>query len=162
MTFCDDNTTSPQRGALPFKDGSMDLVIDRHESFIPAEVSRVLKPSGHFITEQVGGVNYPELNATLSADASTTWAGWGLDEALRQVHDAGLVVTDSQQVRLEARFYDIGAIVYYLRAVPWQVPKFSVNRYYDRLRELDRIIRRDGELRVTFSQFLVHAIKLHT
>ena len=34
---------------------------------------------------------------------------------------------------VKTRFYDIGAIVYYLKAVPWQVDDFSVDKYYDQL-----------------------------
>lgn len=42
---------------LPFEDRSFDIVINRHESFDPAEVGRVLKKGGYFITQQVGGEN---------------------------------------------------------------------------------------------------------
>ena len=44
-------------GPLPFDDSSFDVVINRHGSFDPKEVYRVLKPGGLFITQQVGGMN---------------------------------------------------------------------------------------------------------
>jgi SAM-dependent methyltransferase len=164
-TFCDDNNNLvPQRGALPFRDDSMDLVIDRHESFIAVEISRILKPSGRFITQQVGGADHPdELKAALGvAEApspTTMMTRWDLKEAVRQIEDAGLVVTDAREAGLDAWFSDIGAVVYFLRAVPWRIPGFSVEKYRSGLSELDRTIRQDGKFRVNFSRFLVQATK---
>jgi len=158
-TYCDDNERLPQRGALPFRDDSIGLVIDRHESFIAKEVSRVLEPFGCFVTQQVGGENYPELNSALGVAEAPTRPGWNLREAVRQIEDAGLVVSDSREARLEAWFSDVGTVIYYLRAVPWQIPNFSVEKYRAKLRELDQTIRQDGRFRVTFPRFLVQATK---
>ena len=47
---------------LPFKDNSFDLIINRHESYFPKEIRRILKPNGCFITQQVGEQNNIELN----------------------------------------------------------------------------------------------------
>lgn len=159
QSWCDDNDRVPQRGGLPFRDGSIDVVIDRHESFIAGEVFRVLGPSGRFVTQQVGGTNYPELNRALGAEEPPASWGWGLEQAVRQVEESGLKVEDAREATLEAWFYDVGAVVYYLRAVPWQIPGFSLKRHQGRLRELDRAIRRDGPFRVTTPRFLVLAQK---
>ena len=51
------------RGSLPFPDESFPLVINRHESFYPAEVKRILQRGGSFITQQVGAAHYQELMA---------------------------------------------------------------------------------------------------
>src|SRR5215207_4818307 len=45
----------PEDGHLPFADGSFHLICNRHESYLPSEVARVLAPSGRFLTQQVGG-----------------------------------------------------------------------------------------------------------
>jgi len=161
QTYCDDNTRLPQRGALPFRDDSIGLVADRHESFIAKEVFRVLRPSGRFVTQQVGDSNFPELNRALGADEPPTSARWNLAAASEQLEAAGFTIADSRQARLEARFHDVGAVVSYLRAVPWQVPDFSVEGYRHRLLRLDAVIRRDGSFRVTFPRFLVQAVKPH-
>jgi hypothetical protein len=47
-----------------------------------------------------------------------------------------------EQLRVE--FFDVGAVVYFLRKVIWIVPGFSVARYRDTLRDLHEQIRRDG------------------
>ena len=51
---------------LPFGDGMFDIVIDRHESYSPAEVRRVLKQDGLFVTQQVGGSNNIKLSHRLA------------------------------------------------------------------------------------------------
>ena len=40
---------------MPFEDASFDLVLNHHEGYELAEVARLLKKSGFFITQQVGG-----------------------------------------------------------------------------------------------------------
>ena len=157
--YTDDNNVAPQGGGLPLRNLSIDLVIDRHESFIASEVFRVLKPLGRFVTQQVGSDNFPELNSMLGAEDHPAQNRWNLEEAVRQISEAGLEVTDSRKARLEARFVDVGAVVYYLKAIPWQIPDFGVERYRDRLLKIDRTIREGGPFKVTFPRFLVQAFK---
>jgi hypothetical protein len=63
---------------------------------------------------------------------------------------AGLEITDLRAERLRTVFYDVGAIIYFLRLVVWTVPDFSVEAYRDRLRELHHYIGRHGS-------FVAHA-----
>ena len=56
-------------------------------------------------------------------------------------------------------FYDIGAVVYFLRLVPWIVPGFTVARHRDALRALHQVIERDGAFETTASRTLVEATK---
>ena len=157
--LCDDNKAIPQRGALPFRDSSVDLVIDRHESFIASEVFRILRPLGLFVTQQVGESNYPELNIALGVRAQPASESWNLREAVRQIESAGLMVIDSREAKLEASFSDVGAVVNYLKAIPWQVPGFTTETYRERLKELDKKIRKNGPFKVTSRRFLVQAQK---
>jgi SAM-dependent methyltransferase len=157
QTYAEDNTVRPQSGALPFRTGTFDMVIDRHESFVAREVRRVLKRGGIFLTQQVGSPNLPELNEFLGAPKAE--AVWDLRVAKRQVEEAGLRVTASREARLESRFRDIGAVVFLLLAVPWQVEGFSVNDYLDKLRELHGLMVRTGSFRVTARRFYIRSIK---
>src|SRR5262245_6424796 len=43
--------------ALPFPDGSFELVVNRHTPYDPREVRRVLADGGTFVTQQVAGRN---------------------------------------------------------------------------------------------------------
>ncbi len=62
-------------------------------------------------------------------------------------------------VRPRTVFYDIGAVVYFLRLVPWIVPGFTVGKYRDPLRKLHDVIQRDGAFETTAARVLVDAEK---
>jgi hypothetical protein len=49
----------------------------------------------------------------------------------------------------------VGAIVYQLKAVPWQIPDFSVERYLDRLKAIHTKIQRDGYVDVLEHRFFI-------
>jgi SAM-dependent methyltransferase len=128
-----DNTApqDPGRAALPFRDATFDLVVNRHESFSPADVYRILRPGGVFVTEQVGSGG-GTLRDALGA-GTVVPPRWDLTEARRQIESAGLAVLDSGEALLEERCTDVGALVAYLRSVPWELPDFTVARYRERL-----------------------------
>jgi len=46
-----------------------------------------------------------------------------------QLQTAGLEITDTRVWSGWIEFTDVGAIVYYLKAVPWLVPRFSVETH---------------------------------
>lgn len=146
-------------GRLPLEDEAFDLVINRHESYDPAEVWRVLRPGGTFITQQVGGEDDLDLNRLLGADAEHPYAHWTAAYAARELRTAGFEVLDQREAFPFTRFYDIGAIVYYLKAVPWQIPDFSVERYRDQLRALHERITREGYVDIRNHRFLLIARK---
>lgn len=156
-TLADDNTVSPQTGALPFRTGSLDMVIDRHESFVATEVYRVLRKGGVFITQQAGTSNYPELKEFLghSEDEEV----WDLGAARRQISEAGLSVAEGREALLQAWFKDIGAVVYYLLAIPWEIEGFTIDAYSDKLRELHRDIGRKGTFTVTARRFYIRSVR---
>ncbi|HEV2120384.1 MAG TPA: SAM-dependent methyltransferase [Candidatus Bathyarchaeia archaeon] len=156
-TYSEDNTNRPQVGALPFRTESLDMIIDRHESFVPSEVYRVLKRGGIFLTQQAGSSNYPELNEFLGA--SNVEALWDLRVARQQISEAGLRVTAGREARLNSRFRDVGAVIFFLLAVPWQLEGFVVGRYLDKLRELHGLIVRTGSFRVTARRFYLRCVK---
>ena len=56
-------------------------------------------------------------------------------------------------------FADVGAIVYYLKAVPWLVPGFSIDSHLDRLLELQRRLERNEKLVFEAGKYLIEARK---
>jgi SAM-dependent methyltransferase len=156
-THADDNTARQQRGALPFRTESLDLVIDRHESFVAREVFRVLRKGGVFVTQQAGSSNFPELLEFLGS--SETEEVWDLEIARRQISEAGLSVSEGKEALIQGWFKDIGAVAYYLLAVPWEIEGFTVEAYSDRLRELHNHIKLNGSFRVTARRFFVRSVK---
>jgi hypothetical protein len=77
----------------------------------------------------------------------------------RAAENAGLVVHTMEVERPLTEFFDIGAVVYFLRLVPWIVPDFSVDKYREALRALHGGIQRDGAFATTASRMLIDARK---
>lgn len=158
QTYCDDNYVVPQRGPMPFRDEIFDVVINRHESFRATEVLRILKEGGVFLTQQVGSVLKRELTEFLGAAVPED--RWNLQVAGAQLTDAGFSIEGKGETVTPASFKDIGAVICYLRMAEWQIPDFSVQKYDDRLRELDRHIRQNDCFRTENRLFYLEARKV--
>jgi len=151
---------TPRRAspALPFGDAAFDVVIDRHESYLPAEVFRVLKPGGWFVTQQCGGTHHADLNDLLGLPRPR-YAAWGLARAEAQLRAVGFADIEGREAFGDTRVHDVGAIVYYLRALPWQAPRFRARDHLPALRTLHEQIIADGPLTIRSHHFLVEARK---
>jgi SAM-dependent methyltransferase len=55
------------------------------------------------------------------------------------------------------RFYDIGALLYYLKAIPWQVPKFKSENYIAELYQIHAMIQSKGYFDVQQHRFILKA-----
>ena len=136
-------------GRLAFRRSSIDVVINRHEAYAPDEVRAVLSPGGRFLTQQVGGENESEWSAWFGRPAEHAGLGWGRAEAVSQAEANGLEVLQSGEAFPRSSFADVGAVVYYLRLIPWFVPGFDPrDERGDRavLRSLHERIEADGPL----------------
>lgn len=143
--------------ALPFGDATFDLIINRHEYFDLRELYRILKPGARFITQQVGGENDVRLNELIEG-SKPDWH-WNLAVETKNLQDSGLAVVDAREAFPELRFHDIGAVVFYLKIVSWQIKDFSVEKYHDQLLNIHKMIERDGYLVVTTHRFLIEVVK---
>ncbi len=152
---------------LPLRPDVFDLVISRHpvETWW-GEIARVLRPGGTFLSQQVGSGTVSELREFITGPqpaASGPGTGGGgrrtPERARKAAADAGLIVTDLRAESLRAEFYDIGAVVYFLRKVIWNVPDFTVARYRDRLAALHERIQADGAFVSYAKRFLIEARK---
>lgn len=123
------------RGRLPFRDGAFDVVANRHEAFLAAEVARVLRPGAAFVTQQVDFHTYDDLYAALGVEPPAQEDSW-LPLAVDQVTAAGLVVERAEPGIETQAFGDVGALVWYLRAVSWSVPEFDLVRCEPALRRI--------------------------
>lgn len=150
---------------LPFEDNSFDLIINRHTSYDPHEVWRVLKSGCQFITQQVGDQTNRRLHELLGRTESNLYAGvpqkhaWNLEYATEELQKSGWRILTHMEEFYPTRYYDVGAIVYYLKAIPWTVPDFSVEKDFDRLVEVHHLIQHEGFVDVLFHQFLIVAEK---
>lgn len=111
-------------GILPLRDGSLNLVINRHESFRAKEVYRVLVPGGTFVTQQVDRRSHDDLYRLLGLVPPPGPSSW-LPLAVRQLTSAGFVVMMARAGEQVQHFGDVGAVAYYLKGVSWAIPGYG-------------------------------------
>lgn len=145
---------------LPFADEAFDLVCARHPATVWwAEIARVLRPGGVYFAQHVGPRSNAELYEFFLGPQPDVPHSRDPDVESRQAHVAGLDVTQMRTERLRVEFFDVGAIVFFLRKVIWTVPGFTVERYRGQLRELHRHIEAHGSFIAHSSRVLVEATK---
>jgi len=149
----------PEGDPLPFDHESFDLVGSRHPTVNNwSEIHRVLKPDGIYFSQQIGAGTNSELTDFLTGPQLVS-ADQRMDWAVTQARVAGLEVLDAREESLPVVFFDVGAVVYFLRKVIWTVPDFTVEKYRDRLRLLYERIEKDGSFTSHSKRFLIEARK---
>lgn len=143
--------------ALPVAAGEVDLVLNRHGSFEPDETARVLRPGGVLLTQQVGSHNDVAFNDALGVPPPIDPESHTLQSAVAALEAVGFAVDRAQEEFPVTRYLDIGAVVYQLRAVPWQAPGFDVDTFDQQLRDIATRIRRHGSFPVQGHRFLIRA-----
>ena len=144
-------------GLMPFEDGEFDLIMNRHAAFNPDEVARALAAGGTFLTQQVHGLSTADLLAAF--DARPQWPEATPAKYLPRLKGAGLEIVNLQDWSGQLSFADVGAIVYYLKAVPWLVPGFSVESRLKYLLTLQKRLDDNESLTFTVRKYLIEARK---
>jgi SAM-dependent methyltransferase len=145
---------------LPFSDSFFDLVLNRHGSFSATEVQRILKPNGIFLTQQVGGENNFQINELLQEHPEFKYSYRTLKRAVGHLVSAGFQILEQKEEFPETTILDVGALVYYLKVISWQIADFSVEQYYDKLAEIHNTIQKNGHLRIRSHRFLIVSKKV--
>jgi SAM-dependent methyltransferase len=149
---------SSERALLPFGDASFDVVLNRHGGCVPTEeIARVLTAAGTFLTQQVHGQTLLDLLALFGA--APQWPDATPAYYLPRLATAGLTIIDVQEYTGAEVFADVGALVYFLKAIPWLVPGFSVRTHLAPLLALHERVTRGEELRFTTHGYLIEAQK---
>jgi hypothetical protein len=81
---------------------------------------------------------------------------------LPRLQSAGLTILDVQEWSGQLTFADVGAIVYYLKAVPWFVPSFSVESHVKYLLKLQGWMEIGGVLAFAARKYLIETRKSET
>ncbi len=146
---------------LPFADAAFDLVISRHPVTVWwEEIARVLRPGGAYLSQQVGPASVFEVvEYFLGPQPEEVRRSRHPDDARTAATAAGLEVVDLRVEELRTEFFDVGAVVYFLRKVIWMVPGFTVEAYLPTLRRLHEQIETEGRFVATTRRFLIEAHK---
>jgi SAM-dependent methyltransferase len=151
--------SDPDEPPLPFADESFDLVTSRHPTTVWwTEIARVLTAGGTYFAQHVGPDTLSEFaEHFIGPQSGSNRRRPDLESA--DARAAGLEIVDVRCERLEMRFFDIGAVVYFLRKVIWAVPGFTVDRNYQRLRDLHEQIQAAGHFLAHSSRTLIEVRK---
>lgn len=143
--------------ALPFADEQFDRVINRHGSYLPSELYRILKPGGRFVTQQVGAKNCFSMRARL---------GFALPDSKHDLaHEAarfeaaGFTILKVEEYFNYSRYLDTGAVVFQAKIIEWEYPGFSVEKNWAQLVDIQREIEEKGFYETHEHRFLIVAEK---
>lgn len=140
----------------PFEDQSFDMVINRHGEFNPEEIYRILKPGGLFITQQVGAENDRELVELLLKEAPPLpFPKQYLEIIQKEFEDTGFTTLEAQEAYGPICFYDVGALVWFARVIPWEFPGFNVRDCAERLYRAQELLESQGVLQGRTHRFLL-------
>lgn len=143
---------------LPVDDAMFDLVLNRHGYLHAAETHRVLAPGGQVLTQQVGARNDIEFNEALGIPTNVDpTVPSTVENLISAITEAGLAIHDAREVLVVRRYLDVGAVIFQLRAVPWQAPGFDVVLHREQLRRIHDQIVRIGGFEVRSQRFLLQA-----
>ena len=142
---------------LPFPAESFDLVVSRHPTEVVwPEIARVLQPGGTYLSQQVGAGSNRELIDSMMGPQPVD-PSRSTEVARGEAAAAGLEVVDIREQALRVEFFDVAAVVHFLKKVLWTVPGFTVAGYGEPLRQMHEHIQEHGSYVCHSRRFLIEA-----
>ena len=138
---------------LPFKDEKFDLVLNRHGGLNVKEIGRIISYGGIFFTQQVDGRNLEDLMKEFGAKPK--WEFNTLTNITKQLKSANFEIIEAKEWKGKTVFKDVGALVYFIKVVPWIIDDFSVKKHQAVLEKLQKRIEKKGKLEFTARRFLI-------
>lgn len=146
-----------ESGELPFADEEFDLVLNRHSAFDGREVYRILKPMGIFLTQQVSGNNLDGLIREFGSKSK--FKSWSVDSVRQELENVEFEIRHAEEWSGKVEFRDVGAVVYFLKAIPWIIEGFSVDKHLPILERLQKELDKNVKLIFTQTRFIIKAQK---
>ena len=147
------------KSELPFDDAVFDIVINRHGDFNPREIYRVLKSKGVFISQQVGAENDRELVELLCGELPLPFPKQYADKTAAAFQQEGFAILRKEECFSQIRFYDVGALVWFARVLPWEFVDFSVDTHVRNLIKAQHVLENEGYIEGKTHRFLIVAQK---
>ncbi len=129
--------------ALGFPDASFDLVLNRHAPIYVQEITRILRPEGYFITQQVGARNTHNICAAFGCGPGGEYESdpaqeiAALSEVFRQ-NECAVVCRAEYDVRYW--FLGVESFVFWLKALP--LPQdFAVEMHWQQVDQIITVYR---------------------
>ncbi|HEX3722192.1 MAG TPA: class I SAM-dependent methyltransferase [Nitrolancea sp.] len=115
--------------ALRFPDASFDVILNRQAPFVLAEIARVLRPGGIFVSQQVGDHNTQNIFEALGWESNGTYIQAlhveleepppiSLESAAAEFASSGCTIVRQESYDVPYYFQDLASLVFWLRAAP--------------------------------------------
>ena len=91
-----------------------------------AELHRILKPGGIFITQQVGAENDRGLVELLLPGTERPYPS-SISTRCARLHAPALSFCGAREAFSSIRFYDVGALVWFAKIIEWEFPGFFLS-----------------------------------
>ena len=115
---------------LGFANASFDAVINRHAPYEAAEIARVLRPGGCFVTQQVAAGNAQSLFDCFEWDGTFPKEGSvSLHDRAAEFERCGLRVVGLARYSVNWWTEDLESLLFWLRSVPTPAP-FELERHW--------------------------------
>lgn len=82
-----------------------------------------------------------------------------LEEQRNAFVDAGFHILAAEEAYRPIKFYDIGAFVWFAHIIEWEFPGFSVDKCFEQLLKMQKIIENQGKIEGTIHRYLIAARK---
>ena len=82
-----------------------------------------------------------------------------LKEQRKVFEDAGFHIIGAEEAYRPIRFFDVGAFVWFAHIIEWEFVGFSVDRCFQQLLNMQKIIEDEGEVVGTIHRYLIIAEK---
>ena len=116
----------------------------------------MLAPGGTYLSQQVGPGTNRELTDFMMGPQPVNQVR-SPQRAEAAASAAGLVVSTVREQALRVEFFDVGAVIYFLRKVLWTVPGFTVAGYAEPLARMHEHITEHGSFVSHAQRFLIEA-----
>ncbi|MGI6210082.1 MAG: methyltransferase domain-containing protein [Bacilli bacterium] len=145
---------------LPFTDEYFQMITNRHGSYKPAELKRLLSKGGYFITQQVGAENDRKLIELLTPENKDyAFPNARLEIAEQALIEQGFEILEKGEEFLPIKFYDVGALVWFARIIEWEFEGFSVKTHLENLYKAQEILEEKGVIEGKIHRFYLVAKK---
>lgn len=144
---------------LQFPAGFFDLVTCRHAPFSSAEVTRVTKQGGYFITQQVGEADKLNVKKAFNRGALNEEDGVLKERYLRELKEAGFVKVQSFEYDATDYFQRPEDLIFLLKHTP-TIPNFGQEKKdFEILDDFIENNRTEKGIRTNSKRFLIVAKK---
>lgn len=137
----------------PFREGTFNLVLSRHEALDPTAVARLLRPGGRALTQQVGHKHLSELRRFFPrmTDFGDHYV------AYTQGFEAADLTVHGQRRAWKVAYATLGDLVFLLLVAPWTIPDFDPERDIDALLAVEDAYGSDQGIVLTEHRYLMVA-----